>query len=94
MAAVEAGSQVRLDAVRSAFAEAVSKQQGVGGASISVHFDGRELLTLVGGTARPGQPWTADTRSCLMSVTKGFAGLVVAMLAERGQLDPDARVAS
>jgi CubicO group peptidase (beta-lactamase class C family) len=77
-----------------AFDAALAKQQGVGGASVSVYVDGAEHLTLFGGEARPGVPWDHDTRTVTMSVTKGWSGLVMAMLTDRGLLDPDERVAT
>jgi CubicO group peptidase (beta-lactamase class C family) len=81
-------------ATRVAFDKAVAKQEGVGGASFSVTADGGEVLTLFGGSARPGVPWTHDTRTVTMSIAKGFCGIVAAMLADRGLLDPDERVAT
>ncbi len=50
------------------------------------------VVDLWDGTARPGQPWAADTRAVLMSLTKGLAALCVQILVDRGQVDLDAPV--
>ena len=86
-------SAIDLSATRTAFQAALARQS-VGGASFSATLDGVELITLAGGQCRPGVPWTADTRTTVMSVTKGWAGLVVAILADRGLLDVDEPVAT
>ena len=66
-----------------------------GGAAFSVVRHGTPLVELHGGTADPdtGRPWTADTTAVLFSGTKGLTAMVCALLAARGLLDPDARVA-
>jgi CubicO group peptidase (beta-lactamase class C family) len=86
-------SATTLAATRAAFDRALARQP-VGGASFSATVNGVEVVTLTGGMARPGEKWTPDTRTTVMSVAKGFAGLAVAMLADRGQLDPEERVAA
>lgn len=78
---------------RRAFDDALRAQR-LGGASLSASVDGREVVTLVGGQPRAGVAWSADTRSHLFSVSKGLAGIVVAMLVDRGRIDVDERVAA
>src|SRR5690348_6567010 len=78
--------------VRAAFA-ALSAKQPAGGAALSVTLDGDHVLELVAGDASHGQPWQHDTRPVLMSVSKGMAGVVAAMLLDRGLLSVDEPVA-
>ncbi|MGA8847075.1 MAG: serine hydrolase domain-containing protein [Nocardioides sp.] len=64
------------------------------GASIALVQDGELLVDLWGGQARPGVAWTHDTLVQVWSVTKTMVGLAVLVLADRGELDLDAPVAS
>jgi CubicO group peptidase (beta-lactamase class C family) len=64
------------------------------GASLAVVQDGELVVDLWGGEARPGQPWRADTVVQVWSITKTMAALTVLVLADRGELDLDAPVAS
>jgi CubicO group peptidase (beta-lactamase class C family) len=66
------------------------------GAGLSIYRDGKPVVDLWGGLAdREAQrPWERDTRIVLFSVTKGFAAMAMALLTDRGLLDPDATVAS
>jgi len=76
------------EAVASVFAEA-AKAQPRGGLAFSATLDGATVVDLCAGEAAPGRPWTTTTAACTMSVAKGLAGLCVAMLVDRGQLDID-----
>ncbi len=67
---------------------------GDGGGAFCAYVDGVPAVDLWGGTARPGQPWAADTRAVLMSLTKGLAALCVQILVDRGQVDLDAPVSA
>ncbi len=64
------------------------------GASLAVVHDGELVVDLWGGDARPGVAWTRDTLVQVWSVTKVMVGLAVLVLAERGELDLDAPVAT
>ena len=64
------------------------------GASLAVVHDGELVADLWGGEARPGVPWTRDTIVQVWSVTKTMVGLAVLVLADRGEIDLDAPVAS
>src|SRR6478752_2770001 len=64
------------------------------GASVAVIRDGELVADLWGGTARPGEPWREDTIVQVWSVTKTMAALTVLVLADRGELDLDAPVAT
>ncbi|MDH6136165.1 CubicO group peptidase (beta-lactamase class C family) [Kitasatospora sp. MAA4] len=87
--------------VREAFARNFS-DYGELGAAFALYVRGRKTVDLWGGDARPevgGRPapavaWTADTAQLLRSVTKGLTAASALLLAQRGQLDLDAPVAS
>jgi len=64
------------------------------GASVAVVHDGELVADLWGGRARPGEPWREDTLVMVWSVTKTMAALTTLVLADRGDLDLDAPVAS
>jgi len=64
------------------------------GASVAVVHDGELVADLWGGEASPGRPWAVDTLVQVWSVTKTMAALTVLVLADLGELDLDAPVAS
>lgn len=66
------------------------------GAGLAVYHHGRCVVDLWGGHAdvAHARPWAADTRIVVFSVTKGLAAMALALLADRGQLDWDAPVAT
>jgi len=76
------------------------RERGEIGASVCVHHEGRTVVDLWGGVARPAEnapesvPWTRDTTSIVFSCTKGATALCAHVLASRGQLDIDAPVAA
>ncbi len=82
------------EAVRDAFARNFT-DNGEVGASFAVVRDGQLLVDLWGGhaDAARSRPWEADTITTVYSTTKGMAALVMAMLADRGLLDYEQRVA-
>ena len=65
------------------------------GASIAVVDHGTPVVDLWGGFADVAHnvPWRADTVTNVFSITKTVTALAALMLADRGQLDLDARVA-
>ena len=65
------------------------------GASVCVRHEGRTVVDLWGGLARPEErvPWTRDTVSIVFSCTKGAVAICAHVLASRGLLDIDAPVA-
>lgn len=77
--------------VREAF-EKGAPSFGRGGGAYCAYVDGRPVVDLWAGTSRPGLPWQDDTRTVIMSASKGLAGLCVQILEDRGQLDIDAPV--
>lgn len=66
------------------------------GEALCVWHDGQVVVDLWGGLADQSErrPWQADTLVTVFSVTKGLVALCFAMLADRGELDYDAPVAS
>jgi len=66
------------------------------GAGLTVYHQGRCVVDVWGGSAdvARGVPWGHDTRIVVFSVTKGLAAMALALLADRGQLDWNAPVAT
>ena len=75
------------EGVRTAFEKNLAEGLEVG-ASYAVHHDGRLVVDLWGGTYRP------DTLQLVFSTTKGWTAILANLLAQRGELDVDAPVAS
>lgn len=78
--------------VREAF-EQRAADLGEGGGAFCVYRDGRPVVDLWAGTARPGVPWSSDTMATLMSTTKGLTALVAQVLYSEGELDVERPVA-
>lgn len=79
--------------LREAFAANFARHGEVGAAVAVVHH-GRRVVDLWGGQRdTAGAPWLRDTIVNTMSISKGIAMLCVALLAERGLLSLDDRVA-
>jgi len=68
------------------------------GAAVCVHVGGRPVVDLWGGLAEPAngpaaeRPWERDTVQVVWSVSKGLVATCLAMLIDRGALDPSERV--
>jgi CubicO group peptidase (beta-lactamase class C family) len=66
-----------------------------GGAAVAVHHRGRLVVDLWGGVrSLNGVPWTRDTLAMCWSTTKGVVATCAHVLADRGDLDYDERVAA
>ena len=65
------------------------------GASVAVVLDGEVVVDIWGGWADPERtrPWERDTIVNVWSTTKTMLALCALVLVERGELDPDRRVA-
>jgi CubicO group peptidase (beta-lactamase class C family) len=76
--------------------EANFAERGEVGAACSVWVGGREVVDLVGGEVTPGgdEPYTRRTLQMVASATKGALAICALRLAERGELDLDAPVAT
>ncbi|HEX6569690.1 MAG TPA: serine hydrolase domain-containing protein [Acidimicrobiales bacterium] len=83
------------EGVREAFA-ANFAEHGEVGAAFSLVVDGRTVVDLWGGVAdaATGAPYTEDTLQLVFSSTKGATAVCANLLAQRGELDVDAPVAS
>jgi CubicO group peptidase (beta-lactamase class C family) len=79
------------EAVRDVFVRGAGSF-GRGGGAYCAYVGGRPVVDLWAGEARPGHPWQAGTTTVIMSATKGFAALCLQLLADRGELDVEARV--
>lgn len=80
--------------VRDAF-EANFTRFGDVGAGCCVYVDGEQVVDLVGGVVAPhGGAYTRDTLQMVASATKGALAVCALRLAERGELDLDAPVAT
>jgi len=89
--AVEPG----FEGVAEAFAANFS-EHGEVGAATSVYVGGRKVVDLWGGIAdrAAGTPYTSDTLQLVFSTTKGATAACANLLAQRGDLDVDAPVAT
>ena len=80
--------------VQHAFAQNFEEGLEVG-AAVAVTVDGEFVVDLWGGDADPaGTPWAEDTIVNVYSSTKTMAATCMLMLADRGELDFDAPVAT
>jgi len=66
-----------------------------GGAAVAVYHHGRLVVDMWGGVrGMDGDPWTRDTLPMCFSTTKGVTATCAHVLADRGELDYDERVAT
>lgn len=84
----------RYESVARAFMQSMPSTPGAG-AALSIWHEGKEVVNVWAGEAdaRGAKPWEKRTTTMLFSATKGLAALAVALLADEGRLDYDARVA-
>ena len=67
---------------------------GGGGAGVCVYYRGRKVVDLWAGERdERGRPWRRDTMAMSFSTSKGVLSTLAHILADRGELDYDARVA-
>jgi CubicO group peptidase (beta-lactamase class C family) len=80
--------------VRQAFEAQVDAGEHIGGA-VSVYAGGKRVVDLWGGVADEGsgRPWAEDTMAISYSTTKGITATCVHVLANRGKLSYDDKVA-
>lgn len=79
--------------VREAFDAGLAEELGAG---LAVLRDGEVVVDIHGGwfNREHTTPWTQDTIVPVYSTTKGISALIIAMLADQGELDYDATTAS
>jgi CubicO group peptidase (beta-lactamase class C family) len=76
------------------FADVVASQGDHTGAALAATLDGRTVVDLWGGSVDgDGRPWRADTLCVLFSGSKGVVATALLLLADRGALRLDDRVA-
>ncbi len=92
---IQGTNDPRFDPVREYFTKSFADGLEVG-ASAVVTLDGEVVLDLWGGVAdaESGAMWERDTIVNVWSTTKTMAGICMLMLADRGELDFDAPVAT
>jgi len=81
--------------VREALAENFASRDEIGSA-VCVYYRGEKVVDIWGGhmDAARSRPWRADTMCMMYSIAKSICALSVHMLAERGQIDLEAPVAT
>ena len=91
--AIEGYCDRAFSAVAEAFVANFTAHDEVG-ASVAVTIEGRTVVDLWGGRrARNGAAWERDTVATVYSATKGALALCAHMLADRGLLSLDAKIA-
>jgi CubicO group peptidase (beta-lactamase class C family) len=79
-----------------AFAEIIGESGASGfggGGAVAVWQDGKPLVSLQGGEARPGTPWTAATPCLIWSASKGLAAACALHAIQERKIPLEARVA-
>src|SRR6478735_8071010 len=94
MADLDGTCDERFAAVRDALVESLDNDDV--GASVAVFVGGEPVVDLWGGYADPGpaRPWEHDTITNVWSTTKTMTALCALILADRGEIDLDAPVAT
>ncbi len=94
MTTVDGTVAAGFEGVRDAF-ERNFADHGDVGAGVAVFVDGECVVDLTGGVADPadGSPYDADALQLVFSSTKGVAAICAHLLAQRGQLDVETKVA-
>ena len=80
------------EAVGDAFRRQLKRTDG--GAAVCIYHRGEPVVDLWGGERTDEAPWEADTVSMCFSTTKGVASTALHILADRGEVDYDERVAT
>lgn len=95
MTTIEGTVAAGFESVRDAFADNFASHGDIG-AAVCVYRDGRPVVDLWGGVADTdsGRPWSRDTLQLVYSATKGVTATVAHVLAQSGELDLDAPVAT
>jgi len=85
----------RFEPLRELFASKLESGADLG-ASVALNIEGEMVVDLWGGWADEARtvPWGENTITNVFSTTKAMTSLAALVLVDRGQLDPDATVAS
>lgn len=70
----------------------LTKAQSYGGAALAVYQNGQPVIDIWAGEAKPGVPWSENTKSVIFSSSKGLLSILVHLLVERGLIDVDEKV--
>jgi CubicO group peptidase (beta-lactamase class C family) len=91
---VDGHTEPGFGAVEAAFTRNFSSRGEIG-ASVCVYVHGKPVVDLWGGYADPGsgRRWEEDTLQVVWSATKGLVATCLAMLIDRGRLEPGLPVA-
>ncbi len=95
MADIQGTCEAKFDGVRRALSNSLDTGADVG-ASVAVYVHGEPVVDIWGGYADAAKtkPWESDTITNVWSTTKTMTFLCALMLADRGQLDFHAPVAT
>ncbi|MEL7158399.1 MAG: serine hydrolase domain-containing protein [Actinomycetota bacterium] len=95
MADIHGSASDQFAALRDLLSDSIDAGDDVG-ASVSVTVEGETVVDLWGGWVDEAKsaPWVEDTITNVWSTTKTMTSLCALILVERGQLDPDATVAT
>jgi CubicO group peptidase (beta-lactamase class C family) len=95
MTRIEGGAEPGYGAVAEAFAANFS-DHGEVGAAFALYVDGQKVVDVWGGTAdvTESDRWREDTLQLVFSTTKGATAACAHVLAQRGELDLEAPVAT
>jgi CubicO group peptidase (beta-lactamase class C family) len=95
MADIQGTCEAKFDGVRRALSNSLNAGTDVG-ASVAVYLHGEPVVDIWGGFADAAmtKPWESDTITNVWSTTKTMTFLCALMLADRGQLDFHAPVAT
>ncbi len=73
---------------------ALTKAQPAGGASLAIYQEGRPVIDIWAGEARPGVEWDEKTKSVIFSTSKGLLSILCHKLVEEGLLNLDEKVST
>ncbi|MGI9577599.1 MAG: serine hydrolase domain-containing protein [Microthrixaceae bacterium] len=79
-------------AVEDAFRRQLKRTDG--GAAVCIYHRGEPVVDLWGGDRTEDAPWESDTVAMCFSTTKGISSTALHILADRGEVDYDERVAT
>ncbi len=91
---IEGTCDAKFAAVKDIFAENFAEHDELG-AAVAVYLDGKPVIDMWGGfrDAARTRRWSEDTMACGFSVSKAYVSVMGHMLADRGRLDLDKKVA-
>lgn len=73
---------------------ALTKAQPAGGASLAIYQEGKPVIDIWAGEARPGVEWDEKTKSVIFSTSKGLLSILCHKLVEEGLLNLDEKVST